>query len=89
MRCKHATSNGLETLGLFAAAVVAGNTEGIPEATLNGFSLDYFASRVADTFTYMVLQESRKFASLRSLIWLGGTSLAMTLFVQAGRAMNT
>ena len=47
LRCEAAMTNGHENIGLFAAAVVAGNAAGLDFWTLNILSLGYVVSRVA------------------------------------------
>ena len=47
LRAKNASGNGFETLGFFAAGVLAGNQAGIKPAALNVLALGYLASRVA------------------------------------------
>ena len=48
---------------------MAANVAGVSTYGVNTLSLGYIASRVAYNFTYVVLQDNRKFAPLRSIIW--------------------
>jgi len=45
-RGEAASSNGLETIGIYAAGVVAANFARIPTETLNQLTLTYLASRL-------------------------------------------
>ncbi|KAK4106386.1 hypothetical protein N658DRAFT_17281 [Parathielavia hyrcaniae] len=87
-RAEAASANGFETLGLYAAAVVAGNTAGVAAERLNQLTLAYLLSRAAYSYIYVFLQDNSKFAPVRSLVWMAGAGLIMTLFVAAGGASN-
>ncbi|KAL2181539.1 uncharacterized protein P884DRAFT_326227 [Thermothelomyces heterothallicus CBS 202.75] len=87
-RARAATANGFETLGLYAAAVVAGNAAGLPTERMNKLTLAYLASRAAYNYVYVVLQDNARMAGLRSLAWLVGIVIIMTLFVSAGMTLN-
>ena len=84
LRAEACHTNAIETIGLYAAAVVAGNTSGLPASTMNTLTVAYIASRCLFTLTYIWLQEDRRFAYLRSLSWLAGIVLIMTMFVKSG-----
>jgi uncharacterized MAPEG superfamily protein len=45
--------NGFENIGLFAAAVVAGNIANLDNSTLNFWSGGYLISRVIYTYIYI------------------------------------
>jgi hypothetical protein len=45
--------NGFENVGLFAAAVVAGNIANLDNSTLNFWSGGYLVSRVVYTYVYI------------------------------------
>ncbi|KAK3399332.1 hypothetical protein B0T20DRAFT_409879 [Sordaria brevicollis] len=86
LRAKAASSNGLETIGLFAAGVVAANAAKVPVDTLNKLSLFYLGSRAVYNFVYVFLQDNRKFAPVRSLVWMASLGSIFTLFIKAGNA---
>lgn len=52
-RAEAATANNIESIGLFAAAVVAGNYSGLPTNTLNTLSVGYVISRIVYNFIYV------------------------------------
>ncbi|KAK4123529.1 hypothetical protein N657DRAFT_412900 [Parathielavia appendiculata] len=87
-RGEAATANGFETLGLYAAGVVAGNVAGVAAERMNQLTLGYLLSRVVYSYIYVVLQDNSRFAGLRSLVWMAGAGLIMALFVAAGQASN-
>jgi uncharacterized MAPEG superfamily protein len=87
-RAKAATANGFETLGLYAASVVAGNVAGVSTARLNKLTLAYVLSRVVYNYTYVALQDNARMAGLRPLVWMAGIGIIFTLFVSAGKALN-
>jgi uncharacterized MAPEG superfamily protein len=84
VRCEHAHSNGMETLPLFATAVVAANTAGVPVSSINSLALLYLGLRVAYNITYVALQDNKNLAPLRTLFWVSGTITWMYLFAKAG-----
>jgi uncharacterized MAPEG superfamily protein len=53
IRAEGAQQNGFENVGLFAAAVVAGNIAKLDNTTLNYLSGGYLASRVLYNFVYI------------------------------------
>ncbi|CAJ2511197.1 Uu.00g068220.m01.CDS01 [Anthostomella pinea] len=83
-RAEAAGANAFEGLPLFAAAVVAGNSAGLPTATLNALSVGYIANRVVYTWYYIWISSNRRMASYRPLVWSVGVACIMTLFVKAG-----
>ncbi|KAI1135319.1 hypothetical protein F5Y05DRAFT_395241 [Hypoxylon sp. FL0543] len=87
-RAESAGANAFETLGLYAAAVTAGNAAGLSAGTLNALTLGYLASRVFYTWVYIWGQENRKLLPLRTGVWGVGMSICMALFVLAGRGRN-
>ncbi|KAI0837276.1 hypothetical protein F5Y06DRAFT_85874 [Hypoxylon sp. FL0890] len=84
-RAEAAGANAFETLGLYAAAVTAGNTAGLPAETLNTLTLGYLVSRVLYTWIYIWGQENRKMIPLRTGVWGVGMGICMAMFVLAGR----
>ena len=87
LRAKAATSNGLETIGLYAAGVVAANAAKVPVSTLNKLSLFYLGSRLVYNVIYVFLQDNRKFAPVRSLVWMAGLGSIFSFFIKAGNAL--
>ncbi|KAK4195561.1 hypothetical protein QBC40DRAFT_236196 [Triangularia verruculosa] len=84
-RAKAATANGFETLSLYAASVVAANASGaVPLSKLNTLTLGYVASRAAYNFVYVVVQDNKKLAGIRPLVWAAGIFIIMNLFVSSG-----
>ncbi|KAI9688308.1 MAG: hypothetical protein M1820_010268 [Bogoriella megaspora] len=83
VRAEGAHSNGLENLGLFASAVVAGNVAGLDTGYLNALSGAYLASRVIYNVVY-VTGTNTVFASMRSLLWMTGVGCCFAMLVGAG-----
>ena len=83
-RIKSAADNGYETLGLFAAAVAAGNQAGLTPRTLNLCSAGYLATRLIFNYIYIYLGGSAKIAPLRSLVWAANIFFSLGLFVASG-----
>ncbi|KAL2201177.1 hypothetical protein P885DRAFT_73526 [Corynascus similis CBS 632.67] len=88
LRARAATANGFETISLYAAAVVAGNVARLPAARLNKLTLAYLVSRIVYNYVYVVLQDNARMAGLRPLVWMAGLGIIMSLFVNAGMALN-
>ncbi|KAK5990300.1 hypothetical protein PT974_08567 [Cladobotryum mycophilum] len=83
-RAKNASDNGFETLGLYAAAVVAANHAGVETQMLNILTLGYILTRILYVYAYVQLGENRNLAPLRSLFWTVGSILTLTLYIKAG-----
>ncbi|KAJ3478839.1 hypothetical protein NLG97_g8469 [Lecanicillium saksenae] len=83
-RAQAASDNGFETIGLYAAAVVAANVAGVDTTSLNRITIGYVLSRFAYVFTYVNLGANRKTAPVRSGVWMAGIAAIMTLFIKAG-----
>ncbi|KAI1479409.1 hypothetical protein K445DRAFT_322974 [Daldinia sp. EC12] len=83
-RAEAAGANAFETLGVYAAAVTAGNAAGLPAETLNNLTLGYLASRVLYTWIYIWGQENRRIIPLRTIVWGVAMSCCMALFSIAG-----
>ncbi|OAQ97981.1 hypothetical protein LLEC1_04161 [Akanthomyces lecanii] len=83
-RAKAASDNGFETIGLYAAAVVAANVTGVDTALLNRLTIGYVVSRFVFVFVYVQLGSNRKTAPVRSLTWAAGIASIVTLFIKAG-----
>ncbi|KEY74485.1 hypothetical protein S7711_04517 [Stachybotrys chartarum IBT 7711] len=85
IRAKNASQNGYETLGLFAAGVVAANQAGVSRRTLNALSWGYVVSRVVYNLIYINLGGYRTAgAFMRSSAWSVSMILSIGLFVAAG-----
>ncbi|GKT98672.1 membrane protein [Fusarium langsethiae] len=82
-----ATENGFETLGLYAAGIVAANFAGVPTPTINALSFSYVASRVAYNVAYLWLQADRRLAPVRSLVWTTSIGFIVALWIKAGNKM--
>jgi uncharacterized MAPEG superfamily protein len=78
----------METMGLYAAAVVAANMAGVDAVTLNYLTLGYLASRVVYYTIYCILQDNRAYAPVRSLAWTVGIALTLTMYIKAGLKMS-
>ncbi|KAM3088792.1 hypothetical protein ACMFMG_000421 [Clarireedia jacksonii] len=81
------TMNGMENMGLFAAAVVAGNVAGLPARTLNLLSGGYLVSRAVYNFVY-INNTSGMMAHTRSAVYAVGIVHIMTLFVKSGNILK-
>ncbi|KEZ41573.1 hypothetical protein SAPIO_CDS7743 [Scedosporium apiospermum] len=87
LRAKAASTNSFETLGLYAAAVVAGNLVQVDKDTLNYLTALYIISRALYVFTYVWLQDNRAFSPLRTVFWGAGIWSIVSLFIKAGNAV--
>lgn len=87
LRAEAAMANGLENVGYFAAAVVAGNMAGLGRGFVNGLSVGYLASRVLYNLAY-VFGETRFWGVVRSGLFFVGQGCVWALFVAAGREVN-
>jgi uncharacterized MAPEG superfamily protein len=79
--------NGLENIGLFAAAVVAGNLAGLPARTLNLLTGGYLVSRALYNFIY-VSTTSEMMGHARSAVYTVGIINIMTLFIKSGNILK-
>ncbi|KAF7562182.1 hypothetical protein G7046_g1947 [Stylonectria norvegica] len=86
-RAKAASENGFETLGFYAAAVVAANHAGVEVRTLNNLTFGYIFCRILYNYIYIWLGQDRKYGIPRSIVWNFGFGLAMTLWIKAGLKM--
>ncbi|KAI4868145.1 hypothetical protein F4820DRAFT_150761 [Hypoxylon rubiginosum] len=85
-RAEAVVANAFETLGLYAAAVTAGNAAGVQARIMNTLTLSYIASRVLYTWIYIWGQENRKIAPLRTIVWGVGMCFSMAMFIAASRS---
>lgn len=87
IRAEAAMDNGFEFLGLFAAAVCAGNIARVENRWLNGLSWGWLASRVVYNVLY-VNNETKALAKARAGVFMAGMGMIFTLFVQAGNKLR-
>ena len=80
-------ANGFDNIGLFAAAVVAGNVAGLSPRVLNGLSLGYIVSRVVYTWVY-IGNETKMLANARLVTFFSGMAMVFTLFIKAGNKLR-
>lgn len=74
-------------MGLFASAVVAGNVAGLSNTALNTLSLGYLASRALYNILYITNEDSTA-SNARSVTFVAGVGMIMTLFVKSGNLMR-
>ncbi|KAG5925581.1 hypothetical protein E4U42_004160 [Claviceps africana] len=84
LRAKDASDNGFESLGMYAAGVVAANQAGLAVGTINALTLGYLACRVAYVYAYVELGANRRLAGVRSVCWAISMGLCLALWVKAG-----
>lgn len=87
-RCEGAQMNGFENIGLFAAAVVAGNIAKLDNWTLNALSGGYLAVRVVYTALY-INGTTDAMANARTATFLTSVGLVWTLFIKSGNALRS
>lgn len=87
MRAEAAMDNGFEFIGLFAAAVCAGNIARVDNKWLNGLSWGWLGSRVVYNLIY-VNNETKALAKARAGVFMAGMGMVFTLFVQAGNKLR-
>jgi uncharacterized MAPEG superfamily protein len=87
LRAEAAQMNGLENIGLFAAAVVAGNVAGLSARTLNLLSGGYLASRAVYNFLY-INSTTQTMGHARSAVYTVGIVNIMTLFIKSGNILK-
>lgn len=86
IRAEAAQANGFENLGIFAAAVVAGNVGGLSPGMLNGLGLGYVVSRVVYNHIYIFNDVVPPAA--RTGAYFVGLGMMFAMFVQAGINTN-
>lgn len=87
IRAEAAVQNGIDNVGLFAAAIVAGNCAKLSTKTLNGLALGYVLSRAVYNYVY-VCNETKLQAAARAATFWSGLGMCFALFIQAGRKMK-
>ncbi|KAF3024861.1 hypothetical protein E8E14_011393 [Neopestalotiopsis sp. 37M] len=88
LRAEAAFANGLETFGLYAAAVASVNAAPVDVHLANGLAGSYLGLRAAYNLVYVVLQEfSPRWALVRSALWFAGVGVVLGMFGVAGAAV--
>jgi uncharacterized MAPEG superfamily protein len=82
VRAEAAQANNLETLGLFATAVMAGNAAHLDVGMLNGLSLGYLVGRLVYNGIYIYNDVVPP--AVRSLAYVGCVGTCFGMIVQAG-----
>ncbi|TKA37916.1 hypothetical protein B0A54_10518 [Friedmanniomyces endolithicus] len=85
-RAGAAMNNSLQNMGIFAAAVTAGNAAGVGAGRMNALSLGYVGVRFAYNHVY-IFQDLLPPVT-RTAAYMTGVMLCMAMFVQAGMTMN-
>jgi uncharacterized MAPEG superfamily protein len=88
IRAESAQQNAFENIGLFAAAVVAGNMASLENRMLNLLSVGYVASRLIYTYIY-INNTTGPLAATRTAVFLSGIGMIWTLFIMAGNTLRT
>lgn len=87
IRAEGAQQNGFENIGLYAAAVVAGNIAGLDNRTLNLLSGGYVASRILYNVIY-INNSTETAANARTGVFLAGVGIIFTLFIKSGNVLR-
>ncbi|ETS73596.1 hypothetical protein PFICI_14542 [Pestalotiopsis fici W106-1] len=87
LRAEAAFANGLETFGLYAAAVASVNAAPVHPALANGLAGAYLGLRAAYNLVYVVLQDDPRWALVRSALWFAGVGVVLAMFGVAGAAV--
>lgn len=74
--------NGMESLPLFFAAVLAGNFARLPARTMSIFSLGYLASRVLYNWVYFT-QRTATGGNIRSVTYFAGVLSSFWVMVKS------
>lgn len=72
---------------MFAASVVAANAAKLDVGVVNALSWGYIVSRGVYTYIYLN-NEGLPFSNVRSVVYVGGVALCMTMFVMAGNVLR-
>ncbi|KAF3185359.1 hypothetical protein TWF788_004679 [Orbilia oligospora] len=86
-RAQAASDNGLEILGFWGLAVLAGNLAQLPIKSLNDHALIFLGSRVLYSILYVNIS-TLKLSALRSLVWGVGIAAISNLLWQSTVALN-
>lgn len=84
LRAEAAAANGFETLGFYAASIVAANYADLDARTLNLLSFIYIASRVTFIGVYIWVQHSYRTSLLRTSAFSVSIWTAVLLYIKAG-----
>jgi uncharacterized MAPEG superfamily protein len=87
VRAEAAQANGLENVGFFAAAGVAGNVAGLSKGVVNYLSVGYLVSRGLYSWLYVV-GDTKGMAIARTGVFFSGQGLIFALFIMAGNEMR-
>ncbi|TKA32015.1 hypothetical protein B0A50_01261 [Salinomyces thailandicus] len=87
LRAEAAQANGFENLGLFAAAIAAGNAAGLSPSLMNGLGGAWLASRFA--YNHIYIYNDIVPSAARSLTYISGMGMCMAMFVMAGNKMRS
>ena len=87
MRAEAAQANGFENLGLFAAAITAGNAAGLSPSVCNGLGLAWLGSRFV--YNHIYIFNDVVPAAARGLTYTAGVAMLMALFVMSGNKMRS
>ena len=88
IRAESASLNGIENLGLFAAAVAVGNWAGVDVRVLNWMSVGYLLSRVVYNVIFVRWNDTNRWVWLRTTVFMVGLLDCLGVFVLAGRKVN-
>ncbi|RVD89064.1 uncharacterized protein DFL_000086 [Arthrobotrys flagrans] len=86
-RAQAASANGLEILGFWGLAVLAGNLAQLPTKSLNDHALVFLGSRVLYSILYINIS-TLKLSALRSLVWSVGIAAISNLLWRSTVALN-
>jgi len=86
-RRQAAHENAFESLGIYAAAVVAGNTAGLSTQWMNGFTLTFFLLRCLYLWLYINITRDPLSLTRTVAWWLASICIVTTLW-KAGTALN-
>ena len=87
LRAENAQQNGFETLGFFAASVVAANVAHVPTWKLNLFCGVFLGARAAFNLIYINVSSDR-WSVLRTISYFTGVGASCALAIEAGRYVN-
>jgi len=88
LRGEGAQTNSFENIGLFACAVVAANMAGVDAFYLNALSAGYVLIRFIYNHVY-IFNDNAALATARSVTYALGSACWITLYVMAGRRLNS
>jgi uncharacterized MAPEG superfamily protein len=88
IRAESAQANGFENVGLFAAAVIAGNMANLEIRMLNLLSVGYLASRLIYNYIY-INNTTGPLAMTRTAVFISGVGMIWTLFIMAGNTFRS